>query len=751
MSRVRKASRQTTNTAVSDRSKSLPQSIAHKLGLISGWTNDQEWRVSRGFLHPGPRAQLTLLVIALILSYLLYTSLVSWVYRKTWSAYHTGNALSSTLDQMPRVFEARDPNYKSDGKNDRAILDKKDQDAVLLLFLQTLGVLERDLVLEQVRTQPSFVVLRRILCKENELHFYQRPTADLVTSIVLGLGSQKPVWYEGKPQEFEDDLAQILTAMLADYPGVYSAFVDFGKLEISQEPKSDSERFMRRWRSLRGKADRSFGSIVGLTGEGLQLQITSTTPTVEQMLHLLYSQAGLRSKPGFDSLRVVDPVQSTVTAAKTPPQTNQSNAALFNTLTLDEVDRIEKFLSKLLSTSQSLPQVKSANLWMAVIRGYEQFGLLIAFIWMLLLLWIRRRRRLYEQDWCDLVIDERFRKTLITLQHSPPEQRLAYGNALLHTFSVNEVYPDQILAKHVEAFMRKHADEEGVITEESRSLISDIYANLSERGKQFLRNWDSSKPPPKRLRRSLARSLNALLQDPELPNRIRFYTPRLQADITRLQRQFPQFRDYGMVNRHSLALALLDLQPEKLPTFAEAQKPLGGPADLGAASSTTPQNGETTQQSILKLLLRIVVNQLGREGPDQTDKSNLEDTVRHIRGNDMASRWTIVWLSRALPALGFLGTVHGICLALMGADSLVRATSPEAQAAAVNIVAGNLGIAFTTTLIALLMGMLTSWLNDRQAYDERMLMSGLERELGYLIDPIGLDQDAPPRRPFRRR
>jgi hypothetical protein len=723
--------------------------IAHKVGLNPGWTNDQEWRVSRGFLHPGPRAQWALLLLALALGYLVYTASVSWVYRKTWSAYYTGNALSAALDQMPRLFEVRDPTYTSDGKRDRAILENRDQDAVLLLFLQNLGVLEKDLLLEQVKTQPSFALLRQILCKDNELRFYQKPTSDLVTSIILNLGSQKPLWYEGTPTEFQGDLRRILTAMLADYPGVYSAFIEFGKIEGSGDPESNKRRFARSWGSLCNKADRSFGSLLGLSGEGLQLQITSTTPTVEQMLHLLYQQAGLRGNPGFDSVKVVDPAPKSATApANSGAKTNQSNAAQFQTLTLDEVERMEKFLSKLLSASQSLPQVKFANLWMAVIRGYEQFGLLIAFIWMLLLLWIRRRRRLYEQDWCDLVVDEHFRETLKGLQQAPPEQRLAYGNALLHTFSVEDLKSEHQLAVQVNN-TTPCANVEGFV-ENPCSLYFLIYSRLSPRGKKMLSKWKTSKPLPKRLKRSLVRAVNTLLQDPQFSHQPCFNSARERvADLPRDVLQ----NNYGALNRLLLAATLPEHFPEPIfnpnePQQSPDEKQMIGPGQTWQGKK--PQSTQTPQQSILKLLLRIVVNQLGRQGQDQTDKSNLEDTVRHIRGNDMASRWTIVWLSRALPALGFLGTVHGICLALMGADSLVRATSPEAQAAAVNIVAGNLGIAFTTTLIALLMGLLTSWLNDRQAYDERMLMSGLERELGYLIDPIGLDQDAPARRPFRR-
>src|SRR5262249_32133807 len=44
------------------------------------------------------------------------------------------------------------------------------------------------------------------------------------------------------------------------------------------------------------------------------------------------------------------------------------------------------------------------------------------------------------------------------------------------------------------------------------------------------------------------------------------------------------------------------------------------------------------------------------------------------------------------------------------------------------------------------MGVILSWFNDRQSFRERGLITELERELGYLIDPIGFDADAASKR-----
>lgn len=149
-------------------------------------------------------------------------------------------------------------------------------------------------------------------------------------------------------------------------------------------------------------------------------------------------------------------------------------------------------------------------------------------------------------------------------------------------------------------------------------------------------------------------------------------------------------------------------------------------------------DAEFRKHSIAKVMLKTCGDQLARAGEERR-KENLDDLARQLRQNDGATRWSLVWMSRSLPAIGFVGTVHGISLAMMGADTLVRAGNAAEQATAVNLVAGNLGVAFSHTLIALVLGVILSWFSDRQAFRERALVSELERELGYLIDPIGFD------------
>jgi len=102
---------------------------------------------------------------------------------------------------------------------------------------------------------------------------------------------------------------------------------------------------------------------------------------------------------------------------------------------------------------------------------------------------------------------------------------------------------------------------------------------------------------------------------------------------------------------------------------------------------------------------------------------------------EVASRWAMGWATRALPAVGFLGTVRGIMFALRDAGSIVAAQSPSAQAAAVASVTDQLGVAFTTTFIALLFGLILSWMDDRQTQREIRLVDVIEENLNQLLDP----------------
>lgn len=64
------------------------------------------------------------------------------------------------------------------------------------------------------------------------------------------------------------------------------------------------------------------------------------------------------------------------------------------------------------------------------------------------------------------------------------------------------------------------------------------------------------------------------------------------------------------------------------------------------------------------------------------------------------------WIYIALPSLGFIGTKRGLSKALSGADSIVRANTEVNQSLAISDVSDTMGIAFTSTLVGLVLLMI---------------------------------------------
>lgn len=100
-----------------------------------------------------------------------------------------------------------------------------------------------------------------------------------------------------------------------------------------------------------------------------------------------------------------------------------------------------------------------------------------------------------------------------------------------------------------------------------------------------------------------------------------------------------------------------------------------------------------------------------------------------LRSRSANSRWMVTQGARILPAVGFIGTVRGIMDALGSADTIVRATDSVSQAAAVTEVAGILGISFTTTFVALVLGIAVGWVDAYQAKEERETLARLREHI----------------------
>lgn len=82
-----------------------------------------------------------------------------------------------------------------------------------------------------------------------------------------------------------------------------------------------------------------------------------------------------------------------------------------------------------------------------------------------------------------------------------------------------------------------------------------------------------------------------------------------------------------------------------------------------------------------------------------------------------------------IPTIGFLGTVLGIMGALSEADVIVRSVDRVSQATAVMQVAGQLGLAFSTTAFALVLGLMLRILESRVTLGESEAMADLELAL----------------------
>lgn len=76
-----------------------------------------------------------------------------------------------------------------------------------------------------------------------------------------------------------------------------------------------------------------------------------------------------------------------------------------------------------------------------------------------------------------------------------------------------------------------------------------------------------------------------------------------------------------------------------------------------------------------------------------------------------SARWPLRLAIGVLPAIGFIGTVRGIMNSLTGADGIVWAATTPERAQAISALAGELGLAFSTTMLALIFGVMLSVLS----------------------------------------
>lgn len=124
-----------------------------------------------------------------------------------------------------------------------------------------------------------------------------------------------------------------------------------------------------------------------------------------------------------------------------------------------------------------------------------------------------------------------------------------------------------------------------------------------------------------------------------------------------------------------------------------------------------------------RLLEQFVTNWLKAKAmdPDPAVRTYWKDLIT----DELTSgRWPVRLAISTLPAIGFIGTVRGILLSLSNADAIVWASTQADRADAIASLSGNLGLAFATTMIALLIGVLISLLSALEGrFEERTILS----------------------------
>jgi hypothetical protein len=148
-----------------------------------------------------------------------------------------------------------------------------------------------------------------------------------------------------------------------------------------------------------------------------------------------------------------------------------------------------------------------------------------------------------------------------------------------------------------------------------------------------------------------------------------------------------------------------------------------------------PSSADPASTDTIPRYVAGVVADMARSEKSAPRVADLRDVCALEAEAIQDSRWPINTALAALPALGFLGTVHGIMNALGDIDSIIRAAGVHQQAAAVTEVAGTLGLAFATTLYALTLGLILKVPNDYQVDRENRITAELERSLTPVLDP----------------
>jgi biopolymer transport protein ExbB/TolQ len=163
-------------------------------------------------------------------------------------------------------------------------------------------------------------------------------------------------------------------------------------------------------------------------------------------------------------------------------------------------------------------------------------------------------------------------------------------------------------------------------------------------------------------------------------------------------------------------------------------------SQLGGLSENT-RGGPFMLANMIRLALSKFAVSRSTQDASETVRTQAEVEL----GRLAASMSTVHYLAWAIPALGFVGTVRGIGLALTVAPSIADETLQEF----LNVTTRNLAVAFDTTLVALLLSLVLMFLlHTIQRDEEKLVLDSQEYCLENLITRL-YDLPASEREPAR--
>ena len=157
----------------------------------------------------------------------------------------------------------------------------------------------------------------------------------------------------------------------------------------------------------------------------------------------------------------------------------------------------------------------------------------------------------------------------------------------------------------------------------------------------------------------------------------------------------------------------------------------------GSMNKLRGQQGE--RHSRLREMLISTVSTFSWRGKEEAENTlNLE--IHELREN-MDSRFGMIkYFAWAVPSIGFIGTVIGIGDALGNAHNVIGQTAEYQTKGQIQLITGQLGIAFDTTLISLLLSivlvLLIHVLTRREEHLISSAVSSVKRELLQKIAPL---------------